>query len=30
MHTVTLEVTSRDKINQRFLRAFEGEPQAAI
>jgi predicted transcriptional regulator len=30
MRTVTLEVSSRDKINQRFLRAFEGEPQGAF
>ena len=27
MRTVTLEVSSREKINERFLRAFEGEPQ---
>jgi predicted transcriptional regulator len=27
MHTVTLEVSSREEANQRFLRAFEGEPQ---
>ena len=27
MHSVTLEVCSREKINQRFLRAFEGEQQ---
>ena len=27
MHTVTLEVSSREKINRRFLRAFEGEQQ---
>ena len=25
MRTVTLEVATREKINQRFLRAFEGE-----
>ena len=25
MRTVTLEVSSREKINKRFLRAFEGE-----
>ena len=30
MRTVTLEVSSREKINQRFLRAFEGEPQGAF
>lgn len=27
MNSVTLEVCSRDKINARFLSAFEGEPQ---
>jgi len=27
MRTVTLEVSSREKIGQRFLRAFEGEAQ---
>ena len=27
MRTVTLAVTSREATNQRFLRAFEGEPQ---
>ena len=27
MHSVNLEVCSRETINQRFLRAFEGEPQ---
>jgi predicted transcriptional regulator len=27
MNSVTLEVCSREKINSRFLRAFEGEPQ---
>jgi predicted transcriptional regulator len=27
MGSVTLEVCSREKINARFLRAFEGEPQ---
>lgn len=27
MHSVTLEVSSREMINNRFLRAFEGEPQ---
>ena len=26
MRSVTLEVCSREKIDQRFLRAFEGEP----
>ena len=30
MRTVTLEVSSREKINQGFLRAFEGEPQGTI
>jgi len=30
MHTVTLEVASRKKINRRFLRAFAGEPQGAF
>jgi predicted transcriptional regulator len=30
MHTVTLVVSSREKINRRFLRAFEGEPQGAF
>ena len=30
MRTVTLEVSSREKINQRFLRAFEGEPQGTF
>jgi len=30
MHTVTLEVSSREKINQRFLTAFEGKPQGAF
>ncbi len=30
MRTVTLEVSSRDKIAQRFLRAFEGEPQGTF
>jgi predicted transcriptional regulator len=30
MHTVTLEVSSREEANQRFLRAFEGEPQGEI
>lgn len=25
MHTVTLEVSSREETNRRFLRAFEGE-----
>jgi predicted transcriptional regulator len=27
MRTVTLEISSREKISRRFLRAFEGEPQ---
>ncbi len=27
MRTVTLEVAARDKVNRRFLEAFEGEPQ---
>jgi predicted transcriptional regulator len=27
MTTVTLEISSRDMINKRFLQAFEGEPQ---
>jgi predicted transcriptional regulator len=30
MRTVTLEVSSREKANARFLRAFEGQPQGAI
>jgi predicted transcriptional regulator len=30
MRTVTLEVLSREKINQRFLHAFEGEPQGTF
>ena len=30
MHTVTLEVSSREEANQRFLRAFEGESQGEI
>ncbi|HTG35656.1 MAG TPA: transcriptional regulator [Thermoanaerobaculia bacterium] len=30
MHTVTLEVSSREEVNHRFLRAFEGEPQGEI
>jgi predicted transcriptional regulator len=30
MHTVTLEVSSREEANHRFLRAFEGEPQGEI
>jgi predicted transcriptional regulator len=28
MRTVTLEVSSREKTNRRFLRAFDGEPQS--
>ena len=27
MHTVTLEVSSREEANRRVLRAFEGQPQ---
>lgn len=27
MNSVTLEVCSRENVNNRFLRAFEGEPQ---
>lgn len=27
MRTVTLEIASQEKIRQRFLQAFEGEPQ---
>ncbi len=30
MHTVTLVVSSREKINRRVLRAFEGEQQWAF
>jgi predicted transcriptional regulator len=30
MRTVTLEVSSRKKFNQRVLRAFEGEPQGTL
>lgn len=30
MRTVTLEVSSRENTNRRFLRAFEGEPQGEI
>jgi predicted transcriptional regulator len=30
MRIVTLEVASRDIINQRFLRAFDGEPQGSF
>ena len=30
MRTVTLEVSSRETTNRRFLKAFEGEPQGAI
>ncbi len=30
MRTVTLEVASREKIDKRFLKAFEGEPQEAF
>jgi predicted transcriptional regulator len=27
MNSVTLEIGSRDRVNSRFLRAFDGEPQ---
>lgn len=30
MRTVTLDVSSRETANKRFLRAFEGEPQGDI
>jgi predicted transcriptional regulator len=30
MNTVTLEVSSREEADCRFLRAFEGEPQGAF
>jgi predicted transcriptional regulator len=30
MYIVTLEVSSREKINRRFLRAFKGEPQGTF
>ncbi|MBI2353646.1 MAG: transcriptional regulator [Deltaproteobacteria bacterium] len=30
MRTVTLDVSSRESSNRRFLRAFEGEPQGAF
>ena len=30
MRTVTLEVSSRETTNRRFLKAFEGEPQGDI
>ena len=30
MRTVTLDVSSRENTNRRFLRAFEGEPQGDI
>ncbi len=30
MRTVTVEVSSREKINQRFQRAFKGESQGAF
>jgi predicted transcriptional regulator len=30
MHTVTLEVSSREEANHRFLRAFEGESQGEL
>jgi predicted transcriptional regulator len=30
MNTITLEVSSREKINRRFLRAYEGESQGTF
>jgi len=30
MRTVTLEVSTREKINRRFLHAFDGEPQGTF
>ncbi len=30
MHAVTLEVSSREEANHRFLQAFEGEPQGEL
>ncbi len=30
MHTLTLEVSSREEANARVLRAFEGRPQGAF
>jgi predicted transcriptional regulator len=30
MRTVTLEVSSREEANRRFLRAFEGQPQGDL
>ena len=30
MRTVTLVVSSREKMNRRFLQAFEGEPQGTF
>jgi predicted transcriptional regulator len=30
MRTVALEVSTREKTNRRFLRAFEGEPQGSF
>jgi predicted transcriptional regulator len=30
MRTVTLEVSSREETNRRFLRAFEGQPQGEV
>lgn len=30
MRTITLVVSSREAINQRFLRTFEGEPQGTF
>lgn len=30
MRTITLEVAAREKVNRRFLRAFEREPQGTF
>ena len=30
MRTVTLQISSRETLNQRFLQAFEGEPQGTF
>jgi predicted transcriptional regulator len=30
MSTVTLSVSSREEINQRFLQGFQGEPQGTV
>jgi predicted transcriptional regulator len=30
MRTVTLEITSRQKVNRRFLKAFQGESEGAF